>query len=859
MGQLAQPMASTSPSKSRNDIFEPSPVVLTPPPPKPSAYPMVGTSTGSPVSMKSSRSRNSLFYETPTSSPVPAPVPRLPSSTRESGRSRVAPLDAFTDDQMLGSTDDQRSPYGRSSLEEQERERSRIRQNNSIDFRLSPSKDFLLGEGRHCNVFLGAYRHRDPECSYGQETDWQLCAIKRLHADRQSQLLGLDEAFTLRRIGHHDGIVRLVDIRDEVMAPFSPYAYEVTAYSGRQVVARQPQMSAVESYASSGQSLHHNRSTSDCLGKTPEAGMGQGFRRTQHARLASQPYGPVANVKADQAREHEGIAPSEAGALPHGASPAAHAASTQTGSSTASADPPRLLILMELLPSSLAEYARRNAVEVNMDFWLRCAIELASTIAFLHSRGCVHADIKPENILLDSQQRTKLCDFNSAIFPDAASSSMPPDGLGLGTPAYGAPELTQRRGRVSFPVDIFSLGAVLYGLATGVEPMSRARSAIDMLHRKERFFITEENDRMARISLGGGSSSSSAATSRRSSVRGKKNRTSMQSTSSNSSAHHRLSSDSWPAPSGGVATAGSNASTDSRPMLVHRQSSAESIRSVASGIASAGGRTPSVHAMQMLLEPGPVAGVLLPPAEQLAQGYAGNYSFVGGAGHQRAASLNKKPAPRTPVNDWLRPGGSEDSDEFGDGNASNGRPGWMLRRTTSHGGSRGSSAGGSKEKQAAKNGTADNTLLSPPLTPISSVDGNSVDIHTSLAASFADATRIGNASAMAAGRYPAASSEHSLAQQRPRALSGASSYSASYDDDDDYEDASMGIPGQEDLRPYNDGSPALILPGGDRLPQEAVDLLEEMVQPHPNKRPTARQVQDRLHAIASQYFEQLGW
>ena len=58
-----------------------------------------------------------------------------------------------------------------------------------------------------------------------EESGWKLCAVKRLHADKISQLVGLDEAFALRRLGSHPNVVKLIDIRDEVEI-FNPGAVE---------------------------------------------------------------------------------------------------------------------------------------------------------------------------------------------------------------------------------------------------------------------------------------------------------------------------------------------------------------------------------------------------------------------------------------------------------------------------------------------------------------------------------------------------------------------------------------------------------------------------------------------------------
>ena len=99
----------------------------------------------------------------------------------------------------------------------------------------------------------------------------------------------------------------------------------------------------------------------------------------------------------------------------------------------------------------------------------------------------------------------KLCDFNSTIWIDP--NAPPTDGAGLGTPAYGAPELTRAISGGSpfgFEADVWSMGAVLYSLASGTEPFARAHSMVDIMHRKRVFFESEEDERLRRMHVAEG-------------------------------------------------------------------------------------------------------------------------------------------------------------------------------------------------------------------------------------------------------------------------------------------------------------------------------------------------------------------
>jgi len=83
---------------------------------------------------------------------------------------------------------------------------------------------------------------------------------------------------------------------------------------------------------------------------------------------------------------------------------------------------------------------------------------------FHHSRQVNHGDIKPENLILTSQRpRLVTIDFGSAWFAQDTINRSPGDGF---SPAYGAPELQDRRSFVDFRADQFSASVVLFELIT---------------------------------------------------------------------------------------------------------------------------------------------------------------------------------------------------------------------------------------------------------------------------------------------------------------------------------------------------------------------------------------------------------
>ena len=95
--------------------------------------------------------------------------------------------------------------------------------------------------------------------------------------------------------------------------------------------------------------------------------------------------------------------------------------------------------------------------------------KIAEALGYAHSKGIVHRDVKPGNILVRSDGKPKITDFGIARIEDTAEHLRTQAGEVLGTPAYMAPEQV-----LSEPVDgrsdIFSLGIILYELCAGERP-----------------------------------------------------------------------------------------------------------------------------------------------------------------------------------------------------------------------------------------------------------------------------------------------------------------------------------------------------------------------------------------------------
>jgi eukaryotic-like serine/threonine-protein kinase len=114
----------------------------------------------------------------------------------------------------------------------------------------------------------------------------------------------------------------------------------------------------------------------------------------------------------------------------------------------------------------------------------RIASGLAAGLAHLHSRGLVHRDVKPANVLFDEEGRPKLGDFGLARRA-FGSGTLTEAGTLLGTAAYISPE--QASGEPAGPAsDVYSFGVILFQMLTGSLPFV-ADDALRLieLHRRE--------------------------------------------------------------------------------------------------------------------------------------------------------------------------------------------------------------------------------------------------------------------------------------------------------------------------------------------------------------------------------------
>jgi eukaryotic-like serine/threonine-protein kinase len=130
----------------------------------------------------------------------------------------------------------------------------------------------------------------------------------------------------------------------------------------------------------------------------------------------------------------------------------------------------------ELLPSSPDE---------RLAFFLETLTRVADALEFAHSRGIVHLDVKPDNVMIGRYREVYLLDWGvaCAIDPRHQGSIPMADELHgiVGTPSYLAPEMVDRQGRaIDHRTDVFLLGATLHEIL-GKRPPRVGDSVVDVL------------------------------------------------------------------------------------------------------------------------------------------------------------------------------------------------------------------------------------------------------------------------------------------------------------------------------------------------------------------------------------------
>ncbi len=138
-------------------------------------------------------------------------------------------------------------------------------------------------------------------------------------------------------------------------------------------------------------------------------------------------------------------------------------------------DGPGLLRPYYVMPYVEGESLRDRLVrerQLPVEEAVRIALDVAAALAYAHSQGVVHRDIKPDNILLSDKQPV-LADFGIARAVSVAGGErLTETGLALGTPQYMSPEQAAGDPSMNARTDVYALGCVLYEMLAGDPPFT---------------------------------------------------------------------------------------------------------------------------------------------------------------------------------------------------------------------------------------------------------------------------------------------------------------------------------------------------------------------------------------------------
>jgi tRNA A-37 threonylcarbamoyl transferase component Bud32 len=134
------------------------------------------------------------------------------------------------------------------------------------------------------------------------------------------------------------------------------------------------------------------------------------------------------------------------------------------------------IVMEHLGGGTLGERARDRAVDPGEALdWLG---QVSQALDAAHSRGIVHRDVKPANLLFDDRGEIRVVDFGVARVVDETTGQLTAAGTVLGTAGYISPE--QARGEpASAASDLYSLGIVAYELLTGGRPFERGSATAE--------------------------------------------------------------------------------------------------------------------------------------------------------------------------------------------------------------------------------------------------------------------------------------------------------------------------------------------------------------------------------------------
>ena len=142
-----------------------------------------------------------------------------------------------------------------------------------------------------------------------------------------------------------------------------------------------------------------------------------------------------------------------------------------------------IALILEDFGGISLERAIASGKKIELPRFLHLAIQLADAVAQLHQKNIIHKDIKPDNIVINSEtNQIKIIDFGIATRLSKETERISNPNLLEGTLAYISPEQTGRMNRhIDYRTDFYSLGVTFYEMLTGILPFT-ATDPMELVH-----------------------------------------------------------------------------------------------------------------------------------------------------------------------------------------------------------------------------------------------------------------------------------------------------------------------------------------------------------------------------------------
>ncbi|MBT8083380.1 MAG: protein kinase [Gammaproteobacteria bacterium] len=129
-------------------------------------------------------------------------------------------------------------------------------------------------------------------------------------------------------------------------------------------------------------------------------------------------------------------------------------------------------ISMEYFPSHTLSGEIPDNKPMTLEKVLRFSRDMATGMTVAHQAGVIHRDLKPANVLVNDEGLLKIVDFGVAAAASSGDTQLTKTGYVIGSPKYMAPEQILGK-KVDETADVYSVGVIMYEMATGVPPYSR--------------------------------------------------------------------------------------------------------------------------------------------------------------------------------------------------------------------------------------------------------------------------------------------------------------------------------------------------------------------------------------------------